>query len=388
MSKFFDSKIIITTGLAIFSMFFGAGNLMFPIMVGLTSADKNIIGIAGFMITAVILPTLGLTAMILFDGDYEKFFGRLGKSTGNILIFLAMLVIGPMIAMPRIVTLSYIMMEPFLFHISLPLFSALFLGLTFLATVKESKIVDILGYVISPALLISLLIIIIKGFITGNYTNVNTQSIFEILWSNIKYGYQTLDLLGGIFFASIVLTVLQKDFTEKGQNFDKKKLAIISLKSGAIGAFLLGLIYLGLSYLGAYFGEGLGNVNEGELFSAISFRVLGNSGAFIISTAVLMACFSTIIALAAVVAEYLQNYIFKGKISYIATLLITLIATFITSNFGLGAILKFSLPIIEIGYPIFITITLCNLAYKLFDFKPIKTPVLITLLISLIAYFR
>jgi branched-chain amino acid:cation transporter, LIVCS family len=388
MSKFFDSKIIITTGLAIFSMFFGAGNLMFPIMVGLVSADKNIIGITGFMITAVILPTLGLIAMILFDGDYETFFGRLGNSIGNILIFFAMLVIGPLIAMPRIVTLSYVMMEPFLFHISLPLFSALFIGLTFLATAKESKIVNILGYVISPALLISLLIIIIKGFITGEHTSVNTQNILEILWNNIKYGYKTLDLLGGIFFASIVLSILQKDFMEKGQSIDKKKLAVISLKSGVIGTLLLGLIYLGLSYLGAYFGEGLGNVNEGELFSAISFRVLGNSGALIISTAVLMACFSTIIALAAVVAEYLQHYIFKEKVSYIKTLLITLIATFITSNFGLGAILKFSSPVIDIGYPIFITITLCNLAYKLFDFKPIKVPVLLTLVMSLIAYFK
>jgi LIVCS family branched-chain amino acid:cation transporter len=150
---------------------------------------------------------------------------------------------------------------------------------------------------------------------------------------------------------------------------------------------LLGIIYVGLSYLGAFFGQGLSHTNEGELFREVSFRVLGNNGALIISTAVLMACLSTIIALAAIVAVYLQQYICKNKISYVTALLVTLGVTLVTSNFGLSNILKFSSPIITVVYPVFITVVFCNLAYKLFDFKPIKVPALITVLISLISYF-
>ena len=224
-----------------------------------------------------------------------------------------LLTVGPLIAMPRIVTLSYTMISPFIPSVSMELFSLVFLGATFLATVRENKIMDVLGNIISPILLLSLLIIIFKAFISGGVTQSPHIPTLSLIWHNIKYGYQTLDVLAGIFFGSIVLTILKQNFAEKNNKTDQQELALLSLKAGTIGTALLGLIYIGLSYLGAYFGTNIGQVNEGQLFSAISFKVLGAHGALVISTAVLMACFSTIIALAAVFAEYLHNVVFSGK---------------------------------------------------------------------------
>lgn len=374
----------LSTGLAIFSMFFGAGNLMFPIAVGLRSGDATLWAMAGFIVTAIMLPTLGLSSMILFEGDYEKFFGRLGTIPGYALTLLCMLVIGPMIAMPRIVTLSHTMISPFIPEMPSLVFSILFLGLTFLATYKESKIMDILGYVISPTLLISLLIIIIKGITTGTEMTVTGQNPTTLFWENLQYGYNTLDVLGGVFFASIVLSVLHKTVSFSGSKAERtRQYATMSLQAGAIGTSLLGIIYLGLSYLGAYFGHGLEGINEGQIFSEISHRVVGTHGAFIIATAVLMACFSTIIALSAIFAEYVQKTLSNNRLSYVQSLVVTLVATLIPAYYDLGTILEYSAELIVLFYPAIIMLVLVNLAYKLFGFTPVKIPVALTVALSL-----
>ena len=385
MKRFFQSQTI-ATGLAIFSMFFGAGNLIFPLKVGLIAGEKNIWAILGFMLTGVILPLLGLIAIILFNGDYKAFFNRLGKIPGACFTLFCMLIIGPLVAMPRIVTLSHIMVAPFLGNISLIYFTLLFLSVTFLGTYKESKIINLLGYIISPLLLLSLVIIIVKGlFVPGEMTHAVNASGLKLFWESIKVGYNTLDVLGAIFFSSIVITILKenlKDHSEKSL----KKLALMGLKAGIIGVTLLALIYLGMSYLGVYHGAGLEHLNEGELFSAISFRILGTQGAIIIALAVLMACYSTIIALTVVVSDYLQQTILRNKISYVQALLLVLTVTAIISNFGLSKILSVSGPFIEAGYPALIVLMLCNIAYKIIGFKPVKVPVLITLIISCALY--
>lgn len=383
MKRFFNAEIV-TAGLAVFSMFFGAGNLMFPIRVGLVAGDKIPWAMLGFSLSAVLLPLIGLIGIILFQGDYTSFFYRIGRIPGFLFLFFCVNIIGPITAMPRIVTLSHTVIEPFAPFMSPATFSIIFLSLTFLATYKESKIIDLLGRIISPLLLISLFIIIIKGYITGLNFTTTEQVESTMFWENLVFGYQTLDLLGGIFFSSILITILQKSKSVSENNF--KQLALFCLKSGLIGVGFLGLIYLGLSYIGAYFGHGLENINPGKLFSAVSFKIMGTHGALIIALAVLMACFSTIIALAAIYAEFLNIQIFRGRLGYFRALVITLALTLVSSIFGLDFILTSSKPLIIITYPALVVLTLANIAYKLFNFTYIKTPVAITLIISLVLY--
>jgi len=298
-----------------------------------------------------------------------------------------MLIIGPFVAMPRIVTLSHIMVAPFLGNIPLVVFTIFFLGLTYLGTYKESKIINLLGNYISPALLISLIIIIGKGLLFRGTPTTATETGPQLFVDSLIIGYQTLDLLGAIFFSSIVLTLLKKALPNQSEN-SLHKLALLGLKSGAIGVSLLAFIYIGMSYLGVFHGFGLEHLNEGELFSAVSFRILGDYGAIIIAIAVLMACYSTIIALAVVVAEFLQHSVFKNKLSYQKALILALVVTGIISNFGLATILHYSGPVIDIGYPILIVLMFLNIAYKMFGFNPVKTPVAIAFVLTVANYLR
>jgi len=391
MKRFFNSTTI-SVGLAIFSMLFGAGNLVYPVLVGISSGNQHLIGILGFILTAVCLPVIGLISMVFFKGNYDKFFGRLGETPGKICVFICMLIIGPLLAIPRIVTLSHVMTAPFL---PAPLntinpwssfmFAILFLGLTFLGTFRKNKIVNVLGHFISPALLISLLIIIIKGILTADTTFENTATPLVTFKENVKLGYATLDLLGTIFFASIVLSAIAR--STKQDHLSHKQQALIGLKSGVIGAVLLALVYTGINYLGAYHGLGIIYANIGELFREVSFKILGSHGGILISLAVFMACYSTAISLAAVIATFIRREIFKKKIGFISALIIGLLACLPLSTAGLGTVLNLTAgPITYIGYPALIALTLLNLAYKLWDFKPVKIPVAITFLTMLLIY--
>jgi LIVCS family branched-chain amino acid:cation transporter len=375
-------------------MLFGAGNLMYPLQVGMESGSQYLIGLVGFLMTAVLLPAAGFISMILFNGNYQSFFYRLGRPVGAILLFACILVIGPVIAIPRITTLSHTMVAPFLAgtmlgtinHTSSFIFALIFLTITFLLTFRESRIVTILGYVISPLLLTSLLIIIVKGLLMPGVTPHYTLPWSTVFTTNFMRGYETLDLLGAIFFSSIAITIL-KTTLEKTIINNPRVLAIIGLQASIIGVSFLALIYIGLCLLGSLHGVGLESVgNQGELFRAISFKILGGGGAFVIATAVLMACLSTSIALSAVTAEYVQSEIFRGKVPYVITLILVLLACLPLSVAGLTTVLGLTGGIIvSVGYPVLIALTLCNIAYKLFGFKPVKTPVAIVFALAVLS---
>jgi LIVCS family branched-chain amino acid:cation transporter len=370
-----------TIGLAIFSMLFGAGNIIYPIKCGVVTGSQNFIGVTGFILTGVILPIIGLVAMILFDGNYRRFFNRIGRVPGSVAILYCMLILGPLIAMPRCITVPFEMLKPFMPGVTLPLFSILFAAATFLMTYKESKILSLLGNIISPLLLGSLAIIAGKGLWQADHLATHSQSCATIFIEQLTHGFQTLDLLGGLFFAYIVLRILKSN--RDAQQVKPKELAIISLKSGFIAGILLMFVYVAFSYLGAYYADLVTvDMNGAEMFRIISLHILNKHSMFVIMMAVLMACLSTITALAAVFSEYLHHELFNKKLSYVACLSMTMIVTIVISNFGLSNILHYSMPIILLGYPIITAITLCNLAHALFGFQYIKIPVALTALVT------
>lgn len=372
---------IFQTSLVIFAMLFGAGNLIFPLKVGLISGEHTLWGLAGFILTGVLLPLLGLLAIITFDGDYKAFFGRVGKIPGELLIFFCMMALGPLVVMPRIITLSYEMIRPFLpFNIPVSIFAVFFLALVFLATYRPRRLLTLIGSVLSPLKLLSLSIIIIPGLFSGSRAAPTALLPSELFASGARYGYLTLDLLGTIFFGSIVVKLLS---FEKGEKNVSNRMQVAFY--AAIGAaILLGVIYLGMGFLGAFHGQGLENINPGQLFSDISFRILGHYGAALIGFTVFLACFTTTIALTAVVADYVSGFVPQRKHSYTSVLIGILGITLIPASLGLSAILKFSEPLIVALYPVIIAVTVCNVLYKLFGFRMIKLPVFLTLLFVII----
>jgi len=371
--------------LVVFALLFGAGNLIFPLRVGLASGDQSFWSMAGFLLTGVVLPLVGLLAIITFDGDYNAFFGRLGQWWGQLAIFLCMLTIGPVIVMPRIVTVAYEMMAPFLPPLPVWAFAVIFLAMVFAVTYRPTKLLDIIGKILSPLKVTSLLVIILAGVFTG----LPAQSIDISKWNLFSmgaiYGYGTLDVLGTVFFGAIVVKLLRID-PEFDLNMRQRIRTAAYASFGA--ATLLSFVYIGMAALAAFHGQGLESLNEAELFSRISFRVLGTYGAALIGFTVFIACFTTTVALTAVFTEYVYNTIVKKRVSYPKVLSANLMLCVIPASFGLSAIMDFSMPFIKMMYPALIMVVFCNLAYKLWGFRPIKGPVALTLLVMIALTLR
>ncbi|MBA3954783.1 branched-chain amino acid transport system II carrier protein [Candidatus Dependentiae bacterium] len=385
MKKYFQSTTL-TTGLAIFAMLFGAGNLIFPPKVGIVSGTQTWLGLTAFIITAVLLPLVGLIGMVFFDGDYRAFFARTGKIPGNLLILFCMLTIGPLLIMPRIVGLTYELISPFVGEsCSILWFSLFFALLTFVCCYHKNKIVDLLGKILSPLKLLSMFTIISLGFWFRKPMAVVSTPSWEIFKTNFQEGYNTFDLVGMIFFAYIIIAILKRTAAPEITS-NHRALAKVMLRGGIIGGFLLTLVYIGMGYLGAFHGQGLGHLDEGKIFITTIIRVLGDKGAVFISLTVLVACLSTMIALASVVSEYLRNDILQRKVGYTTALTLVLGLTTVIAQLKLKGLLYYSIPLILMVYPVIIVLTFCNIAYKLWGFKPVKIPVLLAFLLSAYMY--
>lgn len=375
----------IATGLAMFSMFFGAGNVVFPLALGQYAQDKNFFAILGLLISAVGVPFIGLISMTLFNGNYKAFFGRIGTIPGFLVAAIIMGLIGPFGAIPRCITLSYSTIQLYLPEMPLMAFSVAACVLIFLLTFRRNNIIEILGYVLTPVLLGSLAIIIVKGLIDSpaapeaHYTNA------EIFWKGLTEGYQTMDLLGAFFFSSVVLACLERD-VDVAQSKNYKKVIRLALMASAIGAFLLSLTYIGFSYTSAFNSAALTTFPKDALAGQIAILVLGPYASIVASVAVALACLTTAIALSAVFAEFLHTDITFGKINYEISLVITLVLSFIVSTLSFSGIAQFLLPILHVCYPALIVLSVLNIFYKLHHFKPVKIPVFGVFALSLIGY--
>jgi len=377
MKKPTPQASVITTGLAMFSMFFGAGNVVFPLALGQAAETQNHFAVIGFLITAVGVPFMGLIAMTLFDGNYKRFFDRLGHWPGLIIAFIIMGLIGPFGALPRCIALSHASISNIFPSLSLPVFSIISCLIIFLFTYKPNNIIEILGKALTPFLLGALAIIIIKGLVMAPPAPETDKHSLAVLVEGIKSGYQTMDLLGAFFFCGVVLACLKSGSEPKNpeEHVNYKRIIILTLKASCIGAILLGAIYVGFSYVASSYSLQIKGIPTELLLGTLSHEILGKYGAFVTAIAVALACLTTAIALAAVFAEYLHLELSKQRLNYTPSLIITLIISFFISTLNFTGIISFLAPILEVCYPALITLTLVNIGYKMIHFKPVKTPV-------------
>ena len=374
---------VLTIGLTIFAMLFGAGNLIFPPKLGIEMGQYTWLGFLGFFLSAVVLPMIGLLAIVSFEGDYREFFGRLKYPLGDIFIFLCMLIVGPILTMPRIVMTSYAMMYDFLpFFVTPTLFALGFSALAFLVTYRPSKLLDIVGKFLSPLKITSIVILISAGLFYGIAPEPVATDPTTLFWDAFTAGYATLDILGAIFFGAIIVHLLTK-YVSTDERLSIKEAMKITAFAAIFAGFLLGTVYLGMLLLGAYHGHGLDALDQGAILRIIALRVLGTMGGFFIAGTVFLACFTTIVSLSAVVGEYVYDIIDKRLTYAQAVGSVLLVCTFIASA-GLKNILSYSMPFIMFFYPLIVVIVFCNLAYKLFDFKPITGPVIIMAVILIV----
>lgn len=384
IKQFFKSQSL-AIGLAMFSMFFGAGNIIYPLAVGQYAGDKNFYAMAGLILTAAIMPIAGVIAMILFDGNYRQFFGRLGKIPGFLLALAIISLLGPLGSTPRCIALSYTTLKNAFPDLMPVLFSAIACGIIFLFTIRKNHILTLLGWVLTPLLLGSLITIIIIGIMAVPDMQTVHQTNSSMFLHGLKEGYNTMDLLAAFFFSSTILNILRMSLKEnKSATGDYINIA---LKASVVGAFLLAAIYVGFSYLAAFHGSHLASQGKDELLGAITMRIAGPYAGILVCMTIALACLTTAIALISAFTDFMQTEVFKEKISYELLLIASLLLTFFVSTFEFTAISAFLGPILQICYPGLIVLTFLNIAYCLKNVQPIKLPVFSTFAVSAYGYF-
>lgn len=384
MKKFFQSESM-SIGLAMFSMFFGAGNIIYPLAVGQYAGDKNLFAMFGLILTAAVMPIVGVIAMILFDGNYRAFFGRLGRIPGFLLALTIISLLGPLGSTPRCIALAYTTLKSSFLDMPLPLFSAISCGIIFLFTVRKRYILTLLGWCLTPFLLMALILIIFIGLLIAPEAPSVDSSSLQMFLHGLNEGYNTMDLLAAFFFSSTIIHILRMRFAE---NTAKEGSYLnTAYQASIVAAILLAAIYVGFSYIASFHGADFISHGKDELLAAITLKIAGPYAGILVCVAIALACLTTAIALISAFTDFIQGEVFKNKMSYEIILIGSLIATFFVSTLNFTGISAFLWPILQICYPGLIVLTFLNIAYRLTGFKPIKVPVYATFAVSAIAYF-
>lgn len=363
-------------------MFFGAGNITFPLVIGQTVEGGLIWALLGLILTAVVVPFSGLYAITLYEGDYESFFDRIGRMPGLIVIVLLLSMIGPFGGIPRCITLTYSTLKVYFSSMHLLTFSLVSSLIIFLCSWKKNRILDIIGYILSPVLVLFLVVIIVKGVFFSTSDPVGSSHVSHPFFYGLKEGYNTMDLLAAFFFSSLVYTKLKADQKEKGNH----GLLIAVLKASLIGASLLSFIYIGFSYVAAHHSLSLDGTGVDQLLGRVGQLVLGHHAGLVVCMSIALTCLTTAIALTVVSAEFLQRRLLKEKISYEWSLVAILLTTVLISTLEFKGIVRLLAPVLQVMYPSLLVLCLFNIFHKTFEYKWVKFPVFVTL--TLVVYFQ
>ena len=237
---------IVVVGFALFSMFFGAGNVIFPPFLGMEAGSRWLEGFSAYFIADIGLAMMGMFALLRV-GSSEQVLRRAGRIPAELLMCAIVLCIGPMVAIPRTSASTYEMaIAPNLSGVSPVVFSVAFFALILVLCLKESAVVDIVGKVLTPLLLVGLFAIIIKGIVTPLGEIADLPQISNVTVTGIKAGYQTMDALAALPFGIIIL----QSVTAKGYKQGKSQLRVVGGAALLAGVLLLA-VYMGLAYLGA-----------------------------------------------------------------------------------------------------------------------------------------
>ncbi|MDO5017885.1 MAG: branched-chain amino acid transport system II carrier protein [Lagierella massiliensis] len=382
-----SSKHYLVIGSMLFGLFFGAGNLIFPVLMGQLAGGNYLPSMVGFLITAVGMPFLGVLAVGYSKSeDLLDMTKKIGKGFGYFFTIALYLTIGPFFALPRLSTTSFeVGMSSYIMQerkwIVLLVFTFLFYFIAFLFSLKPTKIMTYVGKVLNPIFLGVLSILLIFTFLQP-MGNPSIQEISETYKAaafsrGFIEGYNTMDVLAALAFSVIVINSIRSIGVEK-----PKEIVKYTIKSGIVTIILMSVIYGALIYMGA---SSLGVLNPSEnggiALSEISRYFFGTGGQILLAVIVTVACLKTATGLITACSEEF-NKIFP-KISYKKFAVLISLISFVISNVGLNQIIKLSLPVLIFLYPLAIVMIILVLSSKLF--KEDMTVFRLTLLFTGIA---
>ncbi len=366
MKERLNFKQNILIGSLLFGLFFGAGNLIFPVKMGQSAGSNMLPATIGFLITGVGLPVLGIVASALSESESLYDMGKpIGSGYSIIFTCLLYLTIGPLFAIPRTATVAFeVGMHPFIgkeyLRIGLFIFSFIFFALTLYFSLRPRRILDWVGKYLTPTFLVLLSILLIVTFVKpmGQISQYPPQGnyISKPLFTGLLDGYNTMDALASLAFAIIIISNIKK-FGVK----NPRSIAIETCKSGLVSVIGMTVIYASLAYMGA---TSLGSLSSGEnggiILSMVSNHYFGSIGKVLLAAIVGVACLKTSIGLITSCAEMFST-LFPKSISYEKYAVLFTLFSFIIANFGLNNIIQLSIPVLMFLYPLAITLIILSL---------------------------
>lgn len=359
MHKFFNQTII-TMSVAVFSMFFGAGNAIFPLILGMQAKSQFIWAFFGLVFTAIGGPLLGLLGGTLFEGKCVTFFRQSGKIPGSILFTVTCALLGPVAVLPRCVTVSYAAISPLFPTLSMSVFAFVFCLLALFFCWKRHFLLPALGYLLSPALIACLLLIIFQGVTSSQPMEMSSMNDWEAFSLGFSTGYDTMDLIASIYFSSGIWALLSARFRN-----NPKTILKTTLTSAVLGCCILAFIYFGLTAAAARFSSLLLDTAPEQIMTRLAALTLSPSFAIAANIAIALACLTTVTSLVMTISEILSKEILSKLLSYRFMIILNLLITTIMANVGFSIIMKVIHTALLVCYPIIILLTIYNIFYKL-----------------------
>ena len=365
---------LITVATMLFGLFFGAGNLIFPASMGQLAGSNLWWASAGFLITGVGLPLLGVAALgISREEGLLELSSRVGKGYGLFFTCLLYLTIGPFFAIPRCATVSYTVgiqqLLPQGGAAALAVFSLLFFGAVLFFSLRPGEILTWVGKVLTPLFLCFLAVLVLRALSApmASVADIPPAGSYRdaAFSTGLLEGYNTMDALASLAFGIIVVNAIRSlGVREPGA------VARDTVRAGVFSSLLMAVIYLLVTVVGAQSrGQLEISANGGEALAQIAGHYFGSAGAVILAATVTIACLKTAVGLVTSCSETFVK-IFPGGPSYRVWAVIFSLVSFLIANLGLNTILAYSTPVLMFLYPLSIVLILLTLGGRLFGNRP------------------
>ncbi len=354
----------------LFSMFFGAGNLILPPLVGLQAGTAYLPAMAGFLAAGIGLPVLAIVALAQC-GSARALAGRVGPRFAAAFVALVYLTIGPFLAIPRTASTAFAMAKPLLPYgidsaAATVAFSLAFFGVAFLLALHPGALNRVMGRFSAPLLIVLIVVVVASAVFAPVGAPASPVPPYDgnALSEGFIAGYQTTDLLAALCFG-IVVTVNAKALGARGP----KPLTLAVSVAGVIAGVLMGVVYCGIGIVGVQMGTvSPGATNGAELLSVACQMHFGPAGAVLVAAIFLLACLNVCIALVSCCAEYFYEALPRFPLAAWAAVFAG--SSCLVSLLGLDAILAFSVPLLNALYPPAIVLVLMGLFAKQVDRVP------------------
>ena len=354
----YKTKDVLLTGFALFAMLFGAGKLIFPPMLGYETNSSWIPTMLAFTITGVGFPFLGILSVSIVGNGIKDFANRVSPMFSTIFAIISILAIGPMLAIPRTGATAY---EITFLHNGMNntiykyIYLICYFGIVILFSLKANKVIERVGKILTPILLLLLFLIIVKGiFFSG--LSIKPDIYPHAFKRGFLEGYQTMDTIASIAYAGIILKAIKN-----GRNLTQKQEFAFLIKAGLVAILSLALIYGGFALVGAKMHSVLVTNDKIELLVKTTSYLLGGYGNLILAICVAGACLTTAIGLVATVGEFFSSI---TSFKYEKIVVFTVIISFLLSILGVENIIRISVPILVFIYPVMISLIILNLFGK------------------------